>query len=67
MGNKAQAGCCAFVLFRVMIRERVYWPVPAPDALLAGLDGTGRIGGRFAGEFKFSMGGTEDAGVPVSG
>lgn len=42
-----------------------------PDAPLAGLDGVGRIGGRFAGEFKFSMGGTEDAaldvGVVVSG
>ncbi len=38
-----------------------------PDALLAGLDGIGR----FAGEFKFSMGRTEDAaldaGVEVSG
>jgi len=53
--------------FTRLIRERVYWPVPAPDALLAGLAGAGRIGGRFAGEFKFSMGGTEDASVPVSG
>jgi len=41
--------------------------VPVPDALLAGLAGIGRIGGRFAGEFKFSVGGAEDAGVPVSG
>jgi len=53
--------------FARLIRERVYWPVPAPDALLAGLAGAGRIGGRFAGEFKFSVGGAEDAGVPVSG
>jgi hypothetical protein len=48
--------------FARSIRERVYWPVP--DALPAG---TGRIGGRLAGEFKFSIGGTEDADVPVSG
>jgi hypothetical protein len=45
--------------------------VLAPDAPLAGFDGKGRIGGRFAGEFEFSMGGTEgaafDAGVPVPG
>jgi hypothetical protein len=53
--------------FARLIRERVYWPVPAPDTLLAGLAGIGRIGGRFAGGFKFSIGGTEDAGVPVSG
>jgi hypothetical protein len=45
--------------------------VPAPDALLAGVDGTGRMGGRLAGEFGFSTGGTEDAafdaGVALSG